>query len=147
MNKRDSQMLRRKWKELQRRPLHGFRDWEDFAAFAEEQGYTAGKLMVKKDRQRIHSRENTVFLTAEEARQLREEQKRNYAQQQKESFESRFIKNWNAHIHREVQRNPSQELPRNERGREVFRYEHPDRVREAREMGGDSAPSRERSYL
>ena len=136
MNKKDSQMLRRKWKELQRRPLHGFRDWEDFAAFAEEQGYTAVKLMVKKDRNRIHSRENTVFLTAEEARQLREEQrreqKRNYRQKQKESFESRFVKNWNANIHREVQRNPSQELPRNERGREVFRYEHPDRVREAR---------------
>ena len=132
MDRKDRQLLLRKWKELQSRPLHGFRDWEDFAAFAQEQGYTAGKLMVKKDRQRIHSRENTVFLTEAEARELREEQRRErkkkYRQDQKESFQRRFVGNWNANIHRDVQPE-KKELPRNERGREVFRYEHPDIVR------------------
>ena len=141
LSNRERSELLHKWSFLNQEK-NDFLDFEDFLEFAEESGFQIGFKLTRIRPKEPHSRENTRFMTSGQIREMRIQQR----QEKRRSEAAESVARWNRCVH-EPFRHIVQAYLGVKPKREVFRYEHPDRVREAREMGGDSAPSRERSYL
>lgn len=118
-----------------------------FVLWCSKNGYQKGWELRKKDETQVHGPENSYFFSLKEARReraLRTKQKREQRKLLKVSFcrncpkehendcpgrgcaawQENFRKNWDKNIHVRKPEPPAEVKP------QVFRYEHPDLVRE-----------------
>ena len=112
----------------------GFGTLDNFLKFCAEAGYERHMHICKRDPSKPHSPENSYFrgINEKEATEIAEPnnwickdcktQKCKQIGRGCERYTKAWIENWNKNIHRKKPEDP--------RKRMVFRYEHPDLVRE-----------------
>lgn len=120
-------------------------EWEDFNSFlfwCSVSGYKKGRELRRNDPESPHGPGNSYWYSLDEKRK-REEQERIRQKKLRQStfcqgcsrvcqnngsgckeWEEWFVKNWNRNIHRKPKE------PEAPQGKQYFRYEHPDLVRE-----------------
>ena len=123
-------------------------DWQnadDFVRWCSENGWQKGLKLCRKDKDRLHGPDNSYFQTPEMTVRAKKEDIRRRKEERKntvspfcegcqkectrvaygcEEYRAWFVKNWNQNIHVPPVK------PVVEEGPMVFRYEHPDLVRE-----------------
>ena len=124
-------------------------DWEradDFVKWCSENGYESGLRLCRYDESKPHGPENSYFRTPKIRKSIKEDKRRRKEERknlvspfcegcQKEcrntsigcyEYRAWWAKNWDENIHIALQ----EPKPVVQQGPQVFRYEHPDLVRE-----------------
>ena len=129
----------------------GFGTFDKFVRFCADSGYKHGMLMRKHDPEEPHGPENTYFIQRAETDYAKRNTRKKISAENKKKdvkqprynreglcagckkechtsgwgcseYQRKFVENWNKNIHRKKPVDPNKPM--------IFRYEHPDLVRE-----------------
>jgi len=122
MDKYQKDALRKKWAEMPRHGAVAFESLEDFRQWCEETGWEIGMKLARKDKEKPYSRENCYWITSGSSVSY------TYNQDEMAAEWERCIgpirEQYRDQIAAVIQKQRRQQV------KEVFRYEHPDLVRE-----------------